>query len=360
MFVDQMRVHILSTSNYISYFFFYPLLVNKRRLAELNIYVNYYDNLSDKLYDCDVLLLDSKHFSTLWGNRDYVLFLLQEIKYKCRKLIWLDSTASTGSTHFQVLPIVDKYLKKQLLKDLSLYTRVFYGARIYTDYYKNHYNLPDEEVAQVDPIDKKYINKLCLSWNLVFGPYSVNRRITNLVRLTPWFLKQKLNFTYQVARNPAKADRSNPVCFRGSDKYTNKVLAFQRIKIIEMLRNRGVDTTSVKFKDYIKELENTKIAISPFGAGELCYRDFEIILTGALLLKPSLDHLVTWPDIFIEGKTYVSAKWDLSDFEEKVNYLLQNDDLVKQISLEAHERYVSLFKDKAQEDFCYRFIELIS
>jgi hypothetical protein len=307
-----------------------------------------------------VLLLDSKHFSALWGNRDYVLSLLHEIKNKCRKLIWLDSTASTGSTHFQVLPIVDKYLKKQLLKDLSLYTRVFYGARIYTDYYKKHYNLPNEEVAQVDPIDKKYINKLCLSWNLVFGPYSVNKRITNLFRLTPWLLKKKLSFTYPAVKNTTNADRSNPVCFRGSDKYTSKVLAFQRIKIIEMLRNRGVCTTPVKYKDYINELENTKIAISPFGAGELCFRDFEIFLKGSLLLKPSMDHLVTWPDIFVEGETYVSAKWDLSDFEEKVNYLLQNDNLVRQISLEAHERYVSLFKDKAQEGFCYRFIELIS
>jgi hypothetical protein len=355
-----MRVHILTTSNYISYFFFYPLLVNKRRLAELNIYVNYYDNLSAKLYDCDVLLLDSKYFTTLWKNRDYVLSLLQDVKYKCQKLIWLDSTASTGSTHFQVLPIVDKYLKKQLLKDLSLYAKVFYGARIYTDYYKNHYNLPDEKVAQVDPIDKKYTHKLYLSWNLVFGPYSANRMITNLVRRTPWFLKKKLSFTYKVAKNSTKAERRNPVCFRGSDKYTSKVLAFQRVKVIEMLRNRGVDTTSVNYKGYINELENTKIALSPFGAGELCFRDFEIFLKGALLLKPSMDHLVTWPDIFIEGKTYISTKWDLSDLDEKINYLLRNDDLVKQISLEAHEKYRSLFKQKEQEDFCYRFVELVS
>ena len=32
---------------------------------------------------------------------------------KCAKVIWLDSTASTGSTHFQVMPYVDKYWKNR-------------------------------------------------------------------------------------------------------------------------------------------------------------------------------------------------------------------------------------------------------
>ncbi len=355
-----MKVHILTTSNYISFFFFYPLLVNKKRFAELNVRIKYFDRILDNLCQCDVLLLDSKYFKTLWEDREYVLSLLQKMKSMCNKLIWLDSTASTGSTHFQVLPIVDKYLKKQLLKDLTLYKNDFYGARIYTDYYKNNFNIPEEEVARVDPIDEDHIHKLFISWNLAFGPYSSSRKMSNLFRLMPWSLKEKLKFNYHFKRSSSDTKRKYSVCFRGVTRYTNAALAFQRIKIIEKLMSRGVDTSPVKYKHYINELRNAKIAVSPFGAGELCYRDFEIFLAGALLFKPSMNHLVTWPDVFIEGETYISTKWDLSDFDEKIDILLQDTELVREMSLKAQDRYVSLFTSKMQETFCNRFVELLS
>jgi hypothetical protein len=111
--VLYLKVNILTTSNFISYYFFYPLLVSKRRLRELNIILKYCEKVREDIYDCDVLLLDSKYFSKIWINSDFVLSLLKKIKEKCTKVIWLDLTASTGSTHFQVMPYVDKYWKNR-------------------------------------------------------------------------------------------------------------------------------------------------------------------------------------------------------------------------------------------------------
>ena len=131
------------------------------------------------------------------------------------------------------------------------------------------------------------------------------------------------------------------------------------MKIIEKLHNRGVDTKSLSYQAYINELRNSKIAVSPFGAGEMCFRDFEILLSGSLLLKSSMGYLVTWPDFFIDNKNYVFVMWDFSDFDEKIDFLLENPERVYQISLQAQNRYIYWFSSEGQEKFCERFLKLI-
>ena len=333
-----LKVNILTTDNFISYYFFYPLLANKKRLKELDIILKYYGKVRESIYDCDVLLLDSKFFSKLWINRGFVLSLLEKIKEKCTNVIWLDLTASTGSTHFQVMPYVDKYWKKQVLKDLSLYEREYYGARIYTDYYKRKYNLKEEKVQRVESLKKEYTDKLYVSWNIGLGPYFTNIKISNIIRMIPWPLKEKFNYTYKLKTGHPSSSRKL-ISFRGSRKYSNIINAFQRIKTIEKLKSKSVETEPIGYRKYLNELRNSMISVSPFGYGEICYRDFEIVLAGALLFKPSMDHLKTYPDFYVENETYVSFNWDFSDFDEKIDDLIDNPDMIKKISSAAMDRY---------------------
>ena len=353
-----MKVNILTTDNFISYYFFYPLLVNKRRLRELNIFFKYYEKVGESIYDCDAILLDSKYFTKLWNNRENVLSLLKRIKEKCAKVIWLDSTASTGSTHFQVMPYVDKYWKKQVLKDMTLYEREYYGARIYTDYYKIKFNLKDEKVQKVEPLKKEYMDKLYVSWNIGLGPYSTNIKISNIIRKIPWPLKGKFNYTYKLKTGHPSNNRKL-ISFRGSNNYSNKINAFQRIKTIEKLKSMKVETEPISNKKYLDELRNSMISVSPFGYGEICYRDFEIILAGALLFKPSMEHLKTYPDIYVKNKTYVPFEWDFRDFDEKIDDLINNPDMVKEISSAAMDRYGFLLSGQGQNEFCLRFKTLL-
>jgi hypothetical protein len=58
--------------------------------------------------------------------------------------------------------------------------------------------------------------------------------------------------------------------------------------------------------------------VSPFGFGEITLKDFEVFLTGGLLLKPDMSHMQTWPDVFRAGETMAAHAWDLSDFEDTV------------------------------------------
>jgi len=354
-----LKVNILTTNNFISYYFFYPLLANKRRLRELNIILKYYEKVRESIYDCDVLLLDSKYFANLWSNREYVIALLQKIKEKCAKVIWLDSTASTGTTHFQVMPFVDRYWKKQLLKDLSLYENKFYGERIYTDYYKHYLNIDNESTYTVEPLKEDVKCKVDLSWNLGLGPHSTNIRISNLMRLTPWNIKKKFNLKYKLNFHLPSNERAYSICFRGTKKYSKQTLSFQRIKIIEKLKLRGIETEPFSYRKYLKEIKESLIAVSPFGYGEICYRDFEIILAGALLFKPSMEHLKTYPDIYVKNKTYVPFEWDFSDFDEKLDNLLNDRNLIHRIIHEVHEKYIHYTSNDGQEGFCNRFKNIL-
>jgi hypothetical protein len=75
-------------------------------------------------------------------------------------------------------------------------------------------------------------------------------------------------------------------------------------------------------KRYNQELGVSKIVLSPFGWGELCLRDFEAVRAGGLLMKPAMEHLETWPDVFLPGETYVPFSWDAEDLLEKTGEYL--------------------------------------
>lgn len=63
-------------------------------------------------------------------------------------------------------------------------------------------------------------------------------------------------------------------------------------------------------------MKNSKACISPFGWGEICYRDFESFFYGATLLKPTVDHMDTFPDFFIKNETYIPIDWNFDNIKD--------------------------------------------
>jgi|ETNvirnome_2_130_1030620.scaffolds.fasta_scaffold14826_2 hypothetical protein len=78
------------------------------------------------------------------------------------------------------------------------------------------------------------------------------------------------------------------------------------------------------YQEYINTLYNSKIAISPFGMGELCFRDFECMQFGTIVIKPSMEKINTIPNIYLDNDTYLSVKYDWSNLNEVVDYALSN------------------------------------
>jgi hypothetical protein len=86
------------------------------------------------------------------------------------------------------------------------------------------------------------------------------------------------------------------------------------------------------------ELANSRLCFSPFGYGELCWRDIEAFQTGAVLIKPDMGHLQTLPDLYEPGVTYLPVRWDFSDLEDVVCSALADEPRMEAIASEAWNR----------------------
>ena len=75
---------------------------------------------------------------------------------------------------------------------------------------------------------------------------------------------------------------------------------------------------------YLSELRKSNLALSPFGQGEICYRDFELMQFGSLMIKPDMSLINTYPNPYIKNETYVSVKHDWSDLNETIENVLDN------------------------------------
>jgi hypothetical protein len=84
-------------------------------------------------------------------------------------------------------------------------------------------------------------------------------------------------------------------------------------------------------------MQRSKIGFSPFGYGEVCWRDYESVMAGAVMLKPDMSHIETVPNIFVPWETYVPVKWDLSDFDEMVRRLAADQPLREKIARQAFD-----------------------
>lgn len=83
----------------------------------------------------------------------------------------------------------------------------------------------------------------------------------------------------------------------------------------ELSRLQGMSILKDKLpkEEYLEKMYKSKVALSPFGMGEICFRDFELMQFGTVMLKPSMEHIQTIPNPYIKSKTYVPVKDDWTD-----------------------------------------------
>ena len=387
--MTKKKINILINKEGIVFYTIYPLIINKIKLFELGYKIAFYFKLSKELLDCDILILISKPTQNIIDakkpyskNNKALLEYLSEIKSKVKKIIWFDNSDSSSVTNFEVMPYIDIYLKKQILKNKSLYRSDLYGGRIFTDYYHKKFKILDKnKYINNFPLKKKYENKLRLSWNIGLGNVhnSFSSFYSFLRLFLPLFVVKKFN------NNFVEPDKSREIdfFFRGSIKYNRNTIKFHREKLFNDLNEKlkKLDYVSVIGKnvfhkksissfikkaqgklsnnEYLKIQNSAKISFSPFGWGELGARDYEIILGGSLLVKPTMDHMETWPNIFLPNKTYVPLEWDFSNLEEIFETYIKNYRLRNEIISNSQEIYMESISENGMNKFCNRFIKNI-
>jgi hypothetical protein len=112
------------------------------------------------------------------------------------------------------------------------------------------------------------------------------------------------------------------------------------------------------FQEYVEKLAKSKICLSPFGMGELCFRDFESIMMGTIMLKPNQSNVITTPNIYVEGETYIGCKLDWSDVGEKIDFIMSNfRELNDKITYNARKMMTEQYTD---ENFGLHYYDIFS
>ena len=334
-----MRIHVLTpgftTPNGCA--FLMPLLLHGNALCDAGITVRLFDAPGPQITDCDALFLDSKYYSPRWiEESEAILAEIAGFSDALDKVVFFDILDSASWDQARVLPHVTLYCKGQLLRDQNSYLKPLYGYRSFTDYYHRNCGVEDGDPVYSEQVgDPSLLDKLTVSWNSGLADYSwLGPYRMNMYHHLP--LRPLLRFSDSF-HAPSSA-RSKETSCRIGTRYLRNTVAYQRVKMAQLLRDR-LDTVKLSRRKYLDELQNSKLVISPFGLGEITLRDFEVFMSGALLLKPDMSDVETWPNLFEDGVTMVGHSWDLSDMEEKIETILSDYDSYLEIAVEGQSRY---------------------
>lgn len=240
-----------------------------------------------------------------------------------KPLIYMDGDDDLCIQWGEIAAISDLYVKCHAFVDRQNYRISYKGKSNLHDYaIEKHghvltgddYGNPDQPeliIRQSGTVRDEDLSKIVVGWNM-----ALSEDIRKLWR--------------QVIDSPP-VDKSIDCSFRGSVK-VKTITGYMRKSASEHLQNLvdkfdvRVSASHIPLNEYYRELQQSRICVSPFGFGELCWRDFEAVICRSLLIKPDMSHVETLPNIFQPYVTYVPVKWDLSDLEDVCAYYLEHSE----------------------------------
>jgi len=251
------------------------------------------------------------------------------LKQKGKRVAYFDDTADPREIEPTMLSACDLYYKKQMLADPSAYERQVYGARLFTEYYHEKYGITDDNPKWALTAPAGDVKKIRLSWNLGIGAYPKDRlkkglsmRLASLGALRP--LRYLIGSPTAYRHDPRKTPQASG---RFGTKFDRNTVTRHRTLFIEEMKKRPdlFFSGKVPLEQYNREMRTAAATVSPFGWGEICFRDFEAIINRSVLLKPSMAHIVTWPEVYRPDETYVPLDWDGADIIAKTEMIMSDE-----------------------------------
>lgn len=211
--------------------------------------------------DIDLVLMQQTQVRCMpeWAERDHVPIVILER---------IDGSQVTSTTRLLMkTPRVVSVIKNTLWQDRTLYNRC--GWRFHEDTLRLQRGQPLNPPPGVE-LEPHELAKLRLGFS--FGAY------------------QKLDgFAQEVDFG---AERSIDVFFAGTVEYGDELITGHRRQCVEVIRNlKGLNVVcrpgrSMNADLYRQTMLQSKIVVSPWGWGESCFRDYEALLCGSVLIKP--------------------------------------------------------------------------
>lgn len=386
----MVRVHFLANRESIVNYTMAPVRHNRSTLRERGYDIRVFYDPSDACLDCDTLCLISKPTYKLVGETKAefeeggpIIELLKKARKTADTIIWMDDSDSSSVTHFELMPYIDLYLKKQILKDRELYRSPFYGGRIFTQFYHDHFNVKDDDpFTQFHPLDPADETKLRVSWNIGLGDMFSAFSLKNFAQR---YLPDLVPVNYKVDYYDTRTTRPIDAFLRTSANLSRKTVAFHRQEMLRRLDQYFQDHTNragmignnvyqaqgghvdclpevggrLPLKVYREIMSKTKVVPSPFGWGELGVRDYEAFIFGGMLLKPSMEHMDTWPNIFVSGETYQPMQWDYGDMVAQIEDAIADESRRVRIAQNGQDAYRDSISAQGMELFCDWFEQQI-
>ncbi|MGY4827987.1 glycosyltransferase family protein [Sphaerotilaceae bacterium SBD11-9] len=260
------------------------------------------------------------------------------------KLVYFDGDDDLNVQWHSVLSAVDLYVKKHVFADEQAYLKRYIGKSNLTDHVAREHGVSFAEdiIPRSGGLADAPLSKLHLGWNI-----ALDDKIFDLSQRVQGF-----------PRPPRDIDISCRAYVQPT-VWTHALRSgvLQRMEAMGDRFHILAPRDRVSQEKYYEEMLRSKICISPFGFGELCWRDFEAILCGCLLVKPDMSHVKTRPDLFVPGVTYVPVRWDYSDLESQCAHYLGNEAERLKIVQRARE---TLVESLAPEWFLDTFTSLLS
>jgi hypothetical protein len=223
---------------------------------------------------------------------------------------------------------IDYYLKKTLLRDRSLYGRETYGDTQLSNFYGRHYGIDLPNVVWPAPPD--FLSKLRLFPNFFTAPALIHEFERDLSA-------PLAGRTIDLHARLAMGDTTGPYSAMRKDAVA-KVAALSGVS--------NVAGATVDRVTFMKEMRNSKLCFSPFGFGEICWRDFEAVAAGAVFIKQSMDHLESSPDLYLPHETYAPLRWDMADLGDVVARLLADDAERERLATSAFNRIADYVRNE--------------
>ncbi len=225
----------------------------------------------------------------------------------------------------EVLETCDHYLKKHQFANRRAYTEILTGKSNLTDYVHriSGRSFADNIIPVSGGLGAPDIEKIVLGWNI-----ALDDKITDLARDLP---------------ADSGIERDIDLFCRASVPeefwtFPMRDAAVQAIRPLETQYRVHAPTDRVPPAEYYREMLRSRVCVSPFGYGEICWRDFEAMLCGCLLVKPDMSHVTTSPDLFVPHETYVPVSWDYSDFNAACTPYLADEGARRRIAETARAR----------------------
>lgn len=257
-----------------------------------------------------------------------------------RRLVLIDPFAQLSSRYFGLLPYVDIMCKRQILRDKAQYASRFMGGAPFTDYLSRRWNLDIGEWDVSSELPAAYSERLRTGWNLGVSA-EFYRMLLRGSRWTSRWRRRKIDVFCRMSLGAS--EKREWYC-----EYRNRAVeAISRLgRARTVAVSGGYNAQLVPKRQYDRELRSSRIVVSPFGWGEVCWRDFEAACVGALLVKPSMSHVASDPNIYIEHETYAPVAWDLSDVEAVCEHYLANWNEANRIIENARQVYREYFRNE--------------